>query len=69
MIYLEMVFHLLEIVQISDVRMRENKACITEVRNMAWSINIFKLIFSDLFQMNRVSPLFLMTTQKTGKMI
>lgn len=52
MIYLEMVFHLLEIVQISDVRMRENSACITKVRNMAYSRNIFKLMFSDLFQMN-----------------
>jgi len=47
-----MVFHLLEIVQISDVRMRENSACITKVRNMAYSRNIFKLMFSDLFQMN-----------------
>lgn len=52
MIYLEVVFHSLRIVQISDIRMKENNTCITEGINMVYSRNIFKLLFSELFQMN-----------------
>lgn len=52
MIYLEVVFHSLKIVHISDIRMKENNAYITEDINMAYSRNIFKLLFPELFQTN-----------------
>lgn len=52
MIYLEVVFHSPKIVHVSDIRMKENNACVTEEINMVYSRNIFKLLFSELFQMS-----------------
>lgn len=67
MIYLEVIFHSLKVVHISDIRMKENNACVIKGIYMVYSRNIFNCCSQSCFKQIWISPLNPVTSQEESQ--